>query len=138
MKTYRFIDIHVGLSESFSVTVTPQMVDTFVELSGDRNTMHTDKSFALAYGFPDRLVHGMLTASFISRLVGMYLPGKFALFQEVSLSFIAPVYPGDTLTVKGEVVAIHEVYRQIEIKASITNQHGKKVSRAKIRTGINE
>ena len=114
------------------------MVDTFVELSGDRNTMHTDQSFAINYGFPDRLVHGMLTASFYSKLVGMYLPGAFALFQEVSISFTAPVYPGDTLTIKGEVVAIHEVYRQIEIKASITNQHGKKVSRAKIRTGINE
>jgi 3-hydroxybutyryl-CoA dehydratase len=138
MKSYRLKDIREGLSESFCVTITSQMLEAFVVLSGDQNPLHTDPSFAAVYKYPDRVVHGMLTASFLSRLVGMYLPGKFALFQEVSLSFTAPVYPGDTLNVTGEVVSIHEVYRQIEIKASITNQHGEKVSRAKIRTGINE
>jgi len=138
VNNYRFADIHTGLRHSFQVSLTPAMVDTFSELSGDRNPLHTDQSFASGYGFSDRVVHGMLTASFYSTLVGIYLPGKFALFQEIAVSFTAPVFPGDTLTVIGEVVSIHEAYRQIEIKAHIVNQHRQKVSRAKIRTGINE
>ena len=138
MNDYRFADIHLGLGHSFQVTVTPAMVDSFSYLSGDKNPLHTDPIFAADYGFPDRVVHGMLTASLFSTFVGMYLPGKFALFQEVALSFTAPVFPGDTLTVTGEVVSIHEVYRSFEIKAYVTNQYGKKVCRAKIRTGVNE
>ena len=138
MNSYRFADIKPGLSQSFQVTVTSAMVDVFIELSGDRNPLHTNPEFAADYGFPDRVVHGMLTASFFSTLVGMYLPGEFALFQGADVSFTAPVFPGDTLTVSGEVVSIHEAYRQIELKANITNQHGQKVARAKIRTGIHE
>ena len=138
MNSYRFADIKLGLSQSFQVTVTPAMVDMFSELSGDRNPLHTDPGFAAGYGFSDRVVHGLLTASFFSTLVGMYLPGEFALFQGADISFTAPVFPGDTLTVSGEVVSIHEAYRQIELKAYITNQGGQKVARAKIRTGLHE
>jgi acyl dehydratase len=68
----------------------------------------------------------------------MYLPGRYALLQGVDASFIAPVLPGDELTVFGEITSIHEMLKQIEIRAHITNQLGKKVSRAKIRSGISE
>jgi len=138
MNSYRFMDIHLGLKHSFQVVVTSEMVDTFCELSGDRNPLHNNPGFATYFGFSDRVVHGMLTASFLSRLVGMYLPGKYALLQGADLSFTAPVFPGDTLTINGEVVSIHDAYRQIELKASITNQHGQKVVRAKLRTGTHE
>lgn len=138
MNNYRFDDIYLGLSQSFKITITATMLDTFCDLSGDHNPLHTDPSFAADYGYSDRVVHGMLTASFLSTLVGIYLPGKFAVFQEAKLSFAAPVFPGDTLTITGVVVSIHDAYRQIELKAYIINQHGQKVSRAKIWTGINE
>jgi 3-hydroxybutyryl-CoA dehydratase len=138
MNTYRFCDIHEGLNHSFQVTVTLDMINTFSDLSGDRHPIHTDPTFAGKYGFPDRVVHGMLTAAFYSTLVGMYLPGKFAFCHEAAISFAAPVFPGDSLTVTGRVVSIHEAYRQVELKAHITNQQGQKVSRAKIRTGMHE
>lgn len=138
MNNYRFADIYTGLSHSFKVTVTPVLLNMFSDMSGDKNPMHMDATFAAKYGFSDRVAYGMLTASFYSTLVGMYLPGEYALLQGLNLSFTSPVYPGDTLTVFGEVVFIHEAYRQIELKAYITGQNGQKVSRAKIRVGINE
>lgn len=138
MNAYRFIDVSPGLSHSFQASVTASMLDQFKDLSGDANPLHTDQRFALLYGYRDRVAYGMLTASFYSTLVGMYLPGKYALLQGVDASFIAPVYTGDRLTVYGEVISIHQVLRQIEIRAHITNQLGNKVSRAKIRTGIHE
>jgi acyl dehydratase len=115
-----------------------EMMDAFRNISGDCNPLHTDPVFAETYGYSAQVVYGMLTASFYSTLVGMYLPGKYALFQGADIVFTAPVYPGDTLIVSGEVVSKHEAYRQIELKAQITNQNGEKVSRAKIRTGIHE
>lgn len=138
MNSYRLTDIHCGLSHSFQVTITTEMLDIFSKLSGDCNPLHTDPGFARLQGFPDRVAFGMLTASFYSTLVGMYLPGKYALFHGADIAFTAPVFPQDILTVSGEVVSIHEVYRQIELKASIKNQKGEKVSRAKIRTGIKD
>lgn len=138
MNSYRLVDIFPGLSHSFQVTLTLQMMDQFKELSGDANPLHTDKAFALSCGYRDRLVHGMLTASFYSTLVGMYLPGRFALLQSVDASFVAPVFPDDTLTVFAEIISVHRGLKTIEIRAHITNQFGKKVSRAKIRSGIYE
>ncbi len=138
MNEYCFADIHLGLTDSFQVTVTAAMLGKFRDISGDCNPLHTDPGFAASYGYRERIVYGMLTASFYSTLVGMYLPGKYALLQGADISFTAPVFPGDTLTVSGEVVSVHEAFRQIELKAQITNQFGKKVSRARIRTGIHE
>lgn len=138
MNEYRFADISPGLGHSFLVTVTTDMMDAFRNISGDCNPLHTDAAFAETYGYPAQVVYGMLTASFYSTLIGMHLPGKYALFQGADIVFTAPVFPGDILTVSGEVISVHEVCRQIELKAQITNQNGKKVSRAKIRTGIHE
>lgn len=138
MNSYRFYDLREGLCHSFQVTVTPAMVDAFTSLTGDHHPLHCDPSFAAGYGFADRVVHGMLTASFLSTLVGMYLPGRFAYCQEVALALTAPVFPGDTLTVTGKVVALDARFRQVELKAQICNQHGQKVTRATIRTGVRE
>lgn len=138
MNAYRLADLSSGISHSFQVSVTVQMMNQFEALSGDANPLHTERDFALSCGYRDRVVYGMLTASFYSTLIGMYLPGKYALLQGVDASFIAPVFPGDELTVFGEITSIHQMVRQIEIRAYITNQLGEKVSKAKIRSGINE
>ncbi|MDP1558304.1 MAG: MaoC family dehydratase [Nitrosomonas sp.] len=138
MNTYHLADLSAGISDSFQVSVTARMVNQFELLSGDTNPLHTDRNFALSCGYRDRVVYGMLTASFYSTLIGMYLPGRYALLQGVDTSFIAPVFAGDELTVFGEITSIHPMFRQIEIRAHITNQLGKKVSKAKIRSGINE
>ena len=113
-------------------------MDSFKDLTGDLNPLHTEAAFALSYGYKDRVVHGMLTSSFYSTLIGMYLPGKYALFQGIDVSFVSLVFPGDTLTVFGEIITVHNVFKQIEIRAYITNQLGVKVSRTKIKTGIHE
>jgi acyl dehydratase len=80
----------------------------------------------------------MLTASFYSTLVGVYLPGKYAIFQEADINFRSPAYIGDTLTVKGKITEIDPVLKRIYIKAEIQNQYGKKVSTAALAVGLTE
>jgi 3-hydroxybutyryl-CoA dehydratase len=138
MNEYRLSDLSVGLSHQFEVEITLDMMGHFRVITGDSNPLHTDKIFANAHGYPERVSYGMLTASFYSTLVGMFLPGKYALLQSVDTSFIAPVFPGDKLKVSGEIIYIHEVLRRIEIRSHISNQYDKKVSKAKISAGINE
>ena len=77
MNEYRFEDLKIGQTESFTVTVTEKMMQSFLFLSGDENPLHTDPDFAMKQGYRDKVVYGLLTTSFISRLVGVLLPGKY-------------------------------------------------------------
>ena len=136
MNSYKFVDINVGLEESFSARVNSEKLDKFLKISGDVNPLHTDAEYSKSKGFSDRVVYGMLTSSFFSTLVGVYLPGKYCILQGVDIQFSKPVYIDDILTITGKVIYINEAYKQLEIKAVIINQDNKKVSKATIKVGV--
>lgn len=137
MNEYKYSDLSAGgVQASFSRTITAAMLDDFLAISGDVNPLHSDRDFAVESGYPDRVVYGMVTASLYSTLAGVYLPGKYCLLQSVHSDFLAPVFIGDTLTCEGKIVEMSDAFKRIVIKAVIRNQHGKKVSRAKIEAGV--
>lgn len=138
MNSYTLQDIHVGLGAQFSVTITEEMLDSFQSLSEDTNPLHADSRYAKEKGFKDRVAYGMLTSAFYSKLVGVYLPGKYALLHGIEIDFHNPVYAGDILAISGEVSYINETYKQIEIIGHIRNQDKKLISKAKIKVGLNE
>lgn len=138
MNHYKLADISIGMTESFTVTVTKEMHEAFTQLTGDVNPMHMTDEYAKEHGYSGRLVYGMLTASFYSTLVGVHLPGEHCVFHECKTMFNAPVYEGDILTIEGQVTDIHEGFKRITIKAFIKNQNGKKVSRATLTVGVIE
>ncbi len=108
----------------------------FAALSGDGNPLHVDEEYATAAGFPGPVLFGMLTSALYSRLVGVYLPGRFALLQGIDLDFSAPCHAGEPLHVAGEVVYMNEAYQRFEIKATIRKADKKLVSKAIIRVGF--
>ena len=137
MNEYKLEDIQLGMKESFKVKITEKMQEGFREISGDINPMHSSKEFAIEKGFKDKLVFGMLTASFFSKLVGVYLPGKNCLFQECkNIRFHKPVFVDDELNITGEVVEIDDRFKRITIKGSIRNQNGDKVCSATLIAGV--
>lgn len=136
MNEYTFSEIDIGTEESFSVPITEGMLTAFRQITGDINPLHNDKEYALSVGHPDRVVFGMLTASFLSTLAGVYLPGKYSLIHTTETEFVKPVYVDDTLTVKGIVTQKDDNFKVIWLKVVITNQYGKKVCRAKMRIGL--
>jgi len=136
MNEYKFSDIKIGLTESFNVEIDFSKLEKFLDISNDTNPLHIDRKYAKEKGFEDRVVHGLLTASFYSTLVGVYLPGMSCILQGIDIEFSSPVYVGDALTIYGKVSYINEAYKQIEIKATIVNQNKKKVSKATIKTGF--
>ncbi len=138
MNEYRFEDLSIGLSESFEHVITDEEMDAFCKITEDINPLHCDSSFAVIHGFEAKVVYGMLTASLISTLGGVYLPGKYCLIQRVEIKFAAPVYVGDTLRVNGEVKELNESVRQAVIRVEIRNQAGKKVVRGNLYVGFLE
>ena len=136
MNKYTISDLAVGLKRSFEVTIDESIMDKFLDISNDTNPLHIDSQYAVSKGFRAKVVYGLLTSSYYSTLVGVHIPGKYCILQGIDIQFSRPVYIGDTLRVSGEVVYINNAYKQIEIKAFITNQESLKVSKATIKVGL--
>ncbi len=138
MNECRWAELALGMSARFEAEITDEAMQRFAEISGDVNPLHVDDAFARSRGFPGRVAFGLLTSSFYSTLVGMYLPGRWALLHGLDIELKAPAFVGDRLTVSGEITHLTEAYKRLEIKASIVNAQGKTVSKAKIRAGVHE
>jgi len=136
MNEYKMSELAVGMSESFTRKITPEMMERFYEISGDENPLHRDEEFAKGKGFDSRVVYGMLTASLISTLGGVYLPGKHCLIQGVETKFLRPVFIGDELTVTGEVSDVRPELKYLEVKVTIRNQKNEKVLKGLLKAGV--
>lgn len=136
MNSYTLADLAVGTTESFTVTVTEEMMAQFYAITGDNSPIHMDAAYAAGRGYPGRVVYGMLGASMVSTLAGVYLPGEHCLLHQVDSKFAKPVFIGDTLTVTGKVAEVNDTFQQITVKFTITNQDGKKVTRGQYVAGL--
>jgi 3-hydroxybutyryl-CoA dehydratase len=95
---YTIDDLKPGMSESFTKAVTEHDVELFGEVSGDVNPVHFDEAFAKTTIFKGRIAHGVLSASYISTVFGMKMPGPGTIFMSLTTRFKAPVRIGDTVT----------------------------------------
>ena len=136
MNEYTFNQMEVGKEEHFVTIITEDMMSAFCDISGDINPLHMDSDYAQCHNFKDRLVYGLLTASFYSTLIGVHLPGKNAMLQSINIKFQKPVFVGDKLNISGKIIHISEVFKIVEIKSIILNQDREKVSAAKITAGL--
>ncbi len=114
----------IGDSVSVSKTITDAEIHAFAELSGDRNPLHLNDEFAAASRFGRRIAHGILSASVISNAIGNHLPGTGALYLGQTLKFVAPVYPGDTVTAKVTVSKIRADKPILTLETTCSNQRG--------------
>ena len=116
-----FEQIEIGLCKEFHVDITQSMVDDFAKISGDFNPIHMNEEFAKSTKFGGKIVHGMLLASFLSQMVGMYLPGKYALYTSQSLEFKNPCFVGDEITVSSIITDKSNSTKIIKLESNITN-----------------
>src|SRR5215469_14761242 len=96
--SYAIEDHSPGMSESFAKTISERDIALFGEVSGDTNPVHFDEAFAQTTPFKGRIAHGVLTASYISTVLGMKMPGPGTIFMSLATRFKAPVRIGDTVT----------------------------------------
>jgi 3-hydroxybutyryl-CoA dehydratase len=92
---YYFEDMSVGMEAVYEKTVTEHDISDFARVSGDYNPVHMNEEYAATTFFKSRIAHGMLTASFISTVLGTQLPGPGCIYMSQSLKFLAPVRIGD-------------------------------------------
>ena len=122
---YTFDEIEIGLKKDFQIKITESLVNDFAKISGDFSPIHMNENYAKGTIFKKRIVHGMLLSSLLSRIQGMYLPGKHALYFSQSLNFRNPCFIDDTVTVSGTVIAKSESTKILKIESIIKNQDSK-------------
>ena len=122
---YTFDEIVLGTKIKFTVPIEESIMNDFAKISGDYNSLHMDEQYAAGTKFGKRVCHGMLLASFFSRLVGMHMPGKYSLYFSQTLNFQMPCFVGDKITIEGEVIDKSQSTRIITIKTTAHNQVGK-------------
>ena len=106
-------EIEIGMSESYSQTITDADVKLYAGISGDRNPVHMDEEYAEKSRYKKRIAHGMISSSFFSALFGTKLPGPGCVYVNQSLNFKRPVYIGDTVTAIITVTKIDEIKSRV-------------------------
>ncbi len=113
---YYFEDLKEGMSDIYGKTVTDADIVMFAGVSGDINPVHLNHEFASGTMFQGRIAHGMLTASFISTVIGTKLPGPGCIYVSQALRFKAPVKAGDTVIARATVTKLIPEKHFAEIK----------------------
>ncbi len=108
--------LEIGMSRWLEKEITDRDIELFAEVSTDHNPVHLDDEYAEATIFKGRIAHGMLSAGLISAVIGEQLPGHGTIYMGQSLSFLAPVRPGDVVRAVVSVTDIDRAKRRVILK----------------------
>jgi 3-hydroxybutyryl-CoA dehydratase len=120
-------ELTVGDNAQFSKTVTETDVYLFAGITGDFNPAHIDEDYSRKTYFGTRIAHGLLSAGFISAVLGTRLPGPGTIYLRQELTFLGAVKIGDTITARVEVTEIDTAKGRVKLLTTCDNQEGKRV-----------
>ena len=123
----RTLELEVGRTATRSTRVTAEHVRAYSEITGDRNPLHFDETFAGRTSFGRLVAHGGITTGILHALVAEDMPGPGTVFLSQSWKFTAPVFIGDTITATAEVVSVHEQKPVCELRVRVERDDGETV-----------
>lgn len=118
--SFTITEITIGMTASYSQTISDADVKAFAGISGDYNPVHLSEEYAKNSRFKTRIAHGLLTASFFSAIFGTKLPGEGCVYAGQNLQFKKPVYLGDTVVAKVTVIAIDVLKKRVTFETVCT------------------
>lgn len=121
-ETLNIEDIKLGMSASYSKTITDSDVKSYALLSGDNNPVHMSDEYASQSRYGKRIAHGLLSAGFFSAIFGTKLPGPGCVYVSQSLNFKRPVYIGDTIHAEVIVSAVDSEKKRVTFYTVCTVQ----------------
>jgi 3-hydroxybutyryl-CoA dehydratase len=121
-------ELNVGDAAEFSKTISESDVYLFAGVTGDLNPAHINEAYAQKTFFKTRIAHGMLSAGFVSAVLGNQLPGPGSIYVRQELNFLAPMRIGDTITARVEVIEKNTEKNRVRLRTTCVNQDGVKVT----------
>lgn len=110
--------LSVGMTASYSQTVTDADIKTFAGVTGDHNPVHIDDEYAAGTRFGKRIAHGILSVGFFSNVLGTKLPGPGCIYLSQNVKFKHPVYLNDTVKAVVEVTAVNVEKRRVTLSTN--------------------
>ena len=120
-------ELVIGEEGSFSKTITEVDIAVFAAITGDFNPMHMNESYARTTRFGKKIAHGGVAAGLVSPILGMQMPGVGTVPLEFKYKFLAPVYPGDTITCLGRLTEKDVKQNTVTVHFTFSNQEDKLV-----------
>lgn len=124
-----FAELSLGLSKTYSKTLTEKDIILFAACSGDINPVHLDKTYAATTPFGEPIAHGMWTGALVSAAIATQLPGPGSVYRGQNLIFKHPVKVGDEVTVTLRVSELKERLKLVTLECEAHNQDGKLVAK---------
>ena len=119
-KSFAIDEIEIGMTASYTQTITDADVKAFAGISGDHNPVHLSEEYAKNSRFKNRIAHGLLTASFFSAIFGTKLPGEGCVYAGQNLQFKRPVYLGDTVIAQVTVTSVDVLKKRVTFETVCT------------------
>ena len=104
------------MSEEFSKTISEAGIQIFAKLSGDENPLHLNPEYAKKTVFKGCIVHGMLTASFISTVIDDLMPRPGCIYVAQNVKFKAPVWAGEMVKAIYRVTELKKIVNLLKLK----------------------
>ncbi|NPV91148.1 MAG: MaoC family dehydratase [Firmicutes bacterium] len=122
-----FDQLNIGDRANVSKTISETDVYLFAGITGDFNPVHVNSEYAKDTQFSKRIAHGVLSVGLISTVLGTRLPGPGSIYLNQTVSFLAPVYVGDTITAEVEVIEKMPEKSRVKLRTTCYNQTGKNI-----------
>jgi 3-hydroxybutyryl-CoA dehydratase len=117
----------VGQTYKASFAITAELIEGFARVTGDDNPIHLDENYARQTIFEKRVAQGMLGAGLLSGVLGCQFPGTGTIYLSQTLKFLKPVFIGDEITLRLEVLEIINAKNRVRLETAFTNQIGEAV-----------
>lgn len=128
--------INKGDTYTHTFKVTADVYEGFIELFGDKNTLHVDEDFAKQKGFTGKVMHGNILNGFVSYFIGECLPVKNVIIQRQEINYCRPVYLNTELIFTATVRDYFESVKTFEFSFKFENKQNEKIAKGKISIGI--
>lgn len=119
--------LSVGQTYKRSFAITAELIESFARVTGDYNPIHLDEDYARQTIFEKRVAQGMLGAGLLSGVLGCQFPGTGTIYLSQTLKFLKPVFIGDEITLRLEVLEIIKAKNRVRLETAFTNQKGEAV-----------
>jgi 3-hydroxybutyryl-CoA dehydratase len=127
MSKFTYDELSIGDTAEATKTISESDVYLFAGITGDMNPAHLNEEYAKGTVFKKRIVHGMLLCGLISNVLGNQLPGNGTIYMSQAVKFLAPVYFGDTITARVEIIEKRDDKKRVVLQTRCFNQNGETV-----------
>lgn len=130
--------LSAGQTYRASFNIDAATIERFAELSGDRNPIHLNAEEAKAYGYSRQVAHGALLMAFLSRMIGMEVPGPGSVWISQSVEWLRPVFVGDEIELVVTVGKVSTGVGVLELDIVATNTKGERVMKGEAKVKVSE